>query len=65
MTCPHDFYLGTCTDKSFCSDEWAEAGCQLEGGPNCHSNGWDCVNWPFNGCWDPGQAQPHYYCYGE
>lgn len=71
-----DQAIGGCTGPSFCSMAWAEAGCASQDyasswhcgdngtGPCCHANGYDCANWPFNGC-GYGEVKVTYYCYGE
>jgi hypothetical protein len=63
MTCPTSGFLG-CTGHGFCNDTWAEAYCQGNGGPNCHQQGYECVNWPFNGC-SYSEERPEYFCYSS
>ena len=60
-TCSGGFL--NCVGHGFCNDQMAELYCQANGGPDCHQNGWDCVNWPFNGC-GYGEDHPQYFCYG-
>jgi hypothetical protein len=71
-SCPATITLG-CTYGSglcdyVCSFDVAEAACQVAGGENCHTQGYECVmHWPWNGCDFCGfctSCSGTYLCYG-
>ena len=52
-----------CRLGSTCDADFAELWCNDFGGPSCHTNGDDCILWPWNNC-EWGFVEMSVSCYG-